>query len=157
MDIEVWILRQVDLDDRVDFFEVDASCDHVCSKEKPGLFLTELSEDMQPLLLFDLAMDLAQVVAFEDLVPVSDIPLEELKVEIDRVAGVEEDDDFLIFVFNDVLCEKDDFVQPLFDLQEVVVQSDRHFVFVTPLIVCFLIKASYCQSYDDRIPQTNLD
>lgn len=140
MDVEVRVLRQVDLDYRVDFFEVDTSSDHITREEKPSLFLAELGEDIQPLLLFYLAVNLAQVVAFEDLVPVADVPLEELEVEVDRVAGVKEDDDLLVFVFDYVLSEEDDFVQALVDLQIVVVQSDWYFVFVAPLIVCFLVR-----------------
>lgn len=140
MDVEVRVLRQVDLDDRIDLLEVDASRDHVGREEKSRLFLSKLLEDAHSLLLFDLAVDLAHVVAFEDLVPVSDVSQEELEVEVDGVTGVEEYDDLVVSVFDDVLRQEDQLVESLLHEQVVVVQSDGHFVLVSPLVVRFLFR-----------------
>lgn len=82
VDVEVRVLRDVDLHDRVDLAEVDASRDHVRREQHARRLLVELLVHRQPLRLLHVAVHLAHVHLPEYLVPVAHVPAEHLEVQV---------------------------------------------------------------------------
>ena len=111
VDVEVGILRDVQLHDRIDFAEVDASGDNVSGEQHAAGLFVETLVDAHSLVLLHVAVHLAEIELAEQLASVSYVLPENLEVEIDGIAGVHEDDDLLVLVQSDVVGQQHELVQ----------------------------------------------
>lgn len=103
VDVEAWILRNINLNNQVYMIEIDSSGNHISRHHYTVLALIEDGKIVDALCLVHITGDFLHCYFTVNLASVSNPSTDQLLVEADFVTCVEEDYGFLVFMLEEKL------------------------------------------------------